>query len=110
MPLFFKESWGQVKPKERPESFVSPFCMQAGVGFDAACPSEEKPATPGPQVFRQGSHQQTNQRAQLQPSLDIPGLLKDWDASGSGMLKMDSWRLPSMDLGFATRSSCVLPT
>eukprot|EP00884_Botryococcus_braunii_P011564 jgi/Botrbrau1/20408/Bobra.0006s0065.1 len=110
IPLLFRESWDQVPVKmDDPASkFVSPFCMQAGVGFDAAGPPEEKAANEWGQQHSSTGSQQSVQHAggaQLQPSLSISELLKEWDANGSGVLLLDSLKLPSLDLGWASRSS-----
>lgn len=107
MPLLYKQSWGTVKPTGNKDSIVSPFCMQAGVGFDA---------TPGPEERAAGRPQHggisiLKDAPQPEPSLDIPGLLGQWGSTctASGTLRMNSTRLPSFDLGWASRSSCLLP-
>jgi hypothetical protein len=108
IPLFYQHSWGQIPMKmDDPASkFVSPFCLQAGVGFDAAGPPEEKATNErGRQHSSTGSQQSVQHAggAQLQPSLNLPELLKDWGVSGSG--RLDSLKLPSFDLGWGSRSS-----
>lgn len=110
MPLLFKPydvPWGPVKPAEKGDSFVSPFCMQAGLGFDAAPGPEEK----APSRPQQAGFSILKDAAQPEPSLDIPGLLKSWDTTycGSGMLPLNSTRLPSFDMGWVSRSSGLLP-